>query len=76
MALVDARAGAPFDASAAQAVGAGAFRGERAGSQALQVQVAPNGEVPTHAIMRRNDIWFAPNCKTNVGLGRPLVKEA
>jgi hypothetical protein len=45
-------------------------------SLCIASRVAPNGEVPTHAIMRRNGIWFAPNCKTNVGLGRPLVKEA
>ena len=45
-------------------------------SLCIASRVAPNGEVPTHAIMRQNGIWFAPNCKTNVGLGRPLVKEA
>lgn len=45
VALVDARQGAPFDASAAQAVGGVRPDGERAGAQALQVQVAPNGEV-------------------------------
>jgi ferredoxin len=45
-------------------------------SLCIASRVAPSGEVPTHEIMRRNGIWFAPNCKTNVGLGRPLVKEA
>jgi NAD-dependent dihydropyrimidine dehydrogenase PreA subunit len=45
-------------------------------SLCIASRVAPNGEVPTHAVMGKNDIWFAPNGKTNVGLGRPLVKEA
>ena len=45
VALVDARKGTPFDASAAQAVGAVRADGERAGPPALQVQVAPSGEV-------------------------------
>jgi hypothetical protein len=38
-------------------------------------RVAPDGSIPTHSIMRQNGVWFAPNGKTNVGLGRPLTKE-
>jgi NAD-dependent dihydropyrimidine dehydrogenase PreA subunit len=45
-------------------------------SLCIASRVADSGEVPTHEIMRKNNIWFAPNGKTNVGLGRPLVKEA
>jgi NAD-dependent dihydropyrimidine dehydrogenase PreA subunit len=45
-------------------------------SLCIASRVAPNGEVPTNALMRKHDVWFAPNGKTNVGLGRPLVKEA
>jgi serine protease Do len=44
--LVDARQGvAASDGSAVQAVGAVRYDGERAGPQALRVQVAPSGEV-------------------------------
>lgn len=45
-------------------------------SLCIASRVAPDGTVPTHEIMRRSGIWFAPNGKTNVGLGRPRVKEA
>jgi NAD-dependent dihydropyrimidine dehydrogenase PreA subunit len=38
-------------------------------------RVAPDGSVPTQALLRRSGVWFAPNGKTNVGLGRPMVKE-
>ena len=38
-------------------------------------RVAPDGSIPTHSIMHQNGVWFAPNGKTNVGLGRPLTKE-
>lgn len=38
-------------------------------------RIAPDGSIPTHSIMRQNGVWFAPNGKTNVGLGRPLTKE-
>lgn len=38
-------------------------------------RVAPDGSIPTHAVMRQRGIWFALNGKTNVGLGRPLFKE-
>jgi ferredoxin len=44
-------------------------------SLCIASRVASNGEIPTNEIMRRNNIWFAPNGKTNVGLGRPMVKE-
>ena len=44
-------------------------------SLCIASRVASNGEVPTNEIMRRNGIWFAPNGKTNVGLGRPMFKE-
>jgi NAD-dependent dihydropyrimidine dehydrogenase PreA subunit len=45
-------------------------------SLCIASRVALNGEVPTNEIMRKHNIWFAPNGKTNVGLGRPMVKEA
>ena len=45
-------------------------------SLCIASRVDATGEVPTHEIMRRNNVWFAPNGKTNVGLGRPLIKEA
>ncbi len=45
-------------------------------SLCIASRVAPDGTVPTHEIMRRSGVWFAPNGKTNVGLGRPRVKEA
>jgi len=38
-------------------------------------RVAPDGSIPTNSVMRQNGVWFAPNGKTNVGLGRPLIKE-
>ena len=38
-------------------------------------RVAPDGSIPTHSVMHQNGVWFAPNGKTNVGLGRPLIKE-
>jgi NAD-dependent dihydropyrimidine dehydrogenase PreA subunit len=38
-------------------------------------RVAPDGNVPTNDVMRKSSIWFAPNGKTNVGLGRPMFKE-
>ena len=44
-------------------------------SLCIASRVASNGEIPTNEIVRRNNIWFAPNGKTNVGLGRPMVKE-
>jgi ferredoxin len=44
-------------------------------SLCIASRVASNGEIPTNEIMRRNNIWFAPNGKTNVGLGRPMFKE-
>ena len=44
-------------------------------SLCIASRVASNGEIPTNEIMRRNGIWFAPNGKTNVGLGRPMFKE-
>lgn len=45
-------------------------------SLCIACRVAPNGEVPTQGVMHRSGVWFAPNGKTNIGLGRPLVKEA
>ena len=38
-------------------------------------RVAPDGSIPTQALLRQSGVWFAPNGKTNVGLGRPMVKE-
>jgi ferredoxin len=38
-------------------------------------RVAPDGSVPTQALLQKIGVWFAPNGKTNVGLGRPMVKE-
>lgn len=45
LALVDARQGVPFDASAVPAAGALRYDNGEATPQALQVQVAPSGEV-------------------------------
>jgi NAD-dependent dihydropyrimidine dehydrogenase PreA subunit len=44
-------------------------------SLCIASRVAANGEVPTNEIMLKNNIRFAPNGKTNVGLGRPMFKE-
>ncbi|MEM5786021.1 MAG: 4Fe-4S binding protein [Syntrophobacteraceae bacterium] len=44
-------------------------------SLCVACKVAPDGSVPTNEIMQKIGIWFAPNGKTNVGLGRPLVTE-
>jgi NAD-dependent dihydropyrimidine dehydrogenase PreA subunit len=44
-------------------------------SLCIASRVTSNGEIPTNEIMRKNNIWFAPNGKTNVGLGRPMFKE-
>ncbi len=44
-------------------------------SLCIASKVAPDGTIPTHAAMKKSNVWFAPNGKTNVGLGRPLVKE-
>ncbi len=44
-------------------------------SLCIACRVSPNGEVPTQALMKKSGIWFAPNGKTNVGLGRPLFME-
>ncbi len=44
-------------------------------SLCIASRVAQDGQVPTQDIMRRNGVWFAPNGKTNVGLGRPLFME-
>ena len=38
-------------------------------------RVAPDGSVPTQVLLRQSGVWFAPNGKTNVGLGQPMVKE-
>jgi ferredoxin len=44
-------------------------------SLCIASRVTPDGEVPTQAVLKKNGIWFAPNGKTNVGLGRPLFME-
>ncbi|MEN6439340.1 MAG: ferredoxin family protein [Syntrophobacter sp.] len=44
-------------------------------SLCIASRVAPDGEVPTQRVLKKMDIWFAPNGKTNVGLGRPLFRE-
>lgn len=40
----------------------------------LATRMAPDGSVPTMPYVKGN-LWTAPNGKTNVGLGRPRVKE-
>jgi hypothetical protein len=38
------------------------------------VKLAPDGSIPTDKIFKELGITPAPNCKNNVGLGRPLFK--
>ena len=35
-----------------------------------------NENIPSYQYLDKAGVWYAPNGKTNVGLGRPLVKEA
>jgi hypothetical protein len=44
-------------------------------SFALITRVNPDGSVPTDKYVKESGLWLAPNGKTCVGLGRPLVKE-
>lgn len=44
-------------------------------SVSLATRLEQDGSVPADAIMDRIGIWHAPNGKTNVGLGRPMIKE-
>jgi ferredoxin len=41
----------------------------------LATRLASDGSVPTDAYVERAQLWVAPNGKTNVGLGRPLLQE-
>jgi len=40
----------------------------------LATKIAPNGSVPTDPYVEEAALWTAPNGKTNVALGRPLVE--
>jgi NAD-dependent dihydropyrimidine dehydrogenase PreA subunit len=44
-------------------------------SACVATRVEADGTVPTSDILTKEGVWFAPNGKTNVGLGRPLAKE-
>ena len=44
-------------------------------SLCLATRIEADGSVPTGDILTREGVWFAPNGKTNVGLGRPLAEE-
>ena len=44
-------------------------------SACLATRVEADGSVPAVKYLNENKIWFAPNGKTNAGLGRPLYKE-
>jgi len=41
----------------------------------LATRIRPDGSVPTAPYIEAAGLWIAPNGKTNVGLGRPLIKE-
>jgi NAD-dependent dihydropyrimidine dehydrogenase PreA subunit len=41
----------------------------------IATRVNPDGSVPVEPAVKAAGLWMAPNGKTNVGLGRPLVKE-
>jgi hypothetical protein len=41
----------------------------------LATRLAPDGSVPTDPYVAKAGVWIAPNGKTNIGLGRPLLKE-
>ena len=42
---------------------------------AIPIRINPDGSVPTAPYIAATGLWIAPNGKTNVGLGRPLIKE-
>lgn len=42
----------------------------------IACRLEPDGSNPTEAYIRDAGLWVAPNGKTNVGLGRPLITEA
>jgi NAD-dependent dihydropyrimidine dehydrogenase PreA subunit len=44
-------------------------------SLCVAIRAEQDGTIPSEAVLRRTGVWFAPNGKTNVGLGRPLAKE-
>ncbi|MEW6672728.1 MAG: 4Fe-4S binding protein [Thermodesulfobacteriota bacterium] len=41
----------------------------------VATRIPPDGSVPTAPYIAATGLWMAPNGKTNVGLGRPLIKE-
>jgi len=41
----------------------------------VATRIRPDGSVPTAPYIEATGLWIAPNGKTNVGLGRPLIKE-
>ena len=41
----------------------------------LATRLAPDGSVPTDPYVAKAGVWIAHNGKTNIGLGRPLLKE-
>ena len=41
----------------------------------IATRIRPDGSVPTDPYLAATGLWIAPNGKTNVGLGRPLIKE-
>jgi ferredoxin len=55
-------------------LGAVSKRIETVFSLDLATRVAPGGAVPTDSYVREAGLWVAPNGKTNVGLGRPLLE--
>ena len=44
-------------------------------SLVVATRIRPDGSVPTASYIEATGLWIAPNGKTNVGLGRPLIKE-
>ncbi|MDF1592390.1 MAG: 4Fe-4S binding protein [Desulfobacterales bacterium] len=44
-------------------------------SLVVATRIHPDGSVPTAPYIAASGLWIAPNGKTNVGLGRPLIKE-
>jgi hypothetical protein len=41
----------------------------------IACRLDPDGSNPTESYIRDAELWVAPNGKTNVGLGRPLLEE-
>ena len=41
----------------------------------IATRANPDGSVPIEPVVKAAGLWISPNGKTNIGLGRPLVKE-